>query len=231
MKEIKLLLVEDDIDYREVVKDSLELMGNYNVFAAKDGQEGYEGYKTFLPDIIVSDVDMPLMSGLEMVTKIREEDADIPILFASARYSARDLANGFKLEIDDYIKKPYLPGELELHIKSILRRVAKVKQINKEESLSFPLGSYLFDLKGHCLRRGEEALNLTVREAQILQLLYEEKGELVKRKDILMQFWGADDYYASRSLDVFISNLRKYLEQDDAVQIVTIRGEGLILSF
>ncbi|MDR0394211.1 MAG: winged helix-turn-helix domain-containing protein, partial [Tannerella sp.] len=100
-----------------------------------------------------------------------------------------------------------------------------------EEDKLYPLGSYLFDLKGHHLRREDKKTNLTPREAQILQLLYEDKGNVVKRKDILLQFWGTDDFFASRSLDVFINKLRKCLDDDKSVEIITIRGEGLKLAF
>jgi len=141
------------------------------------------------------------------------------------------LADGYKLEIDDYIKKPYLPAELELHIKAILRRVSKVERTDGADNEFYSLGTYLFNLKNHCLRREDEQFELTLRETQILQLLCENRREVVKRKNILQQFWGTDDFYTSRSLDVFVRKLRKYLEQDSSVQIVTIRGEGLKLMF
>jgi len=231
MDEIRLLLVEDDPAFSQIVKDSLELTGNYIVCVAKNGLEGYNAYKSFLPEIIVSDVEMPEMSGLEMVKQIRAENNNIPILLASARTNPRDLADGYKLEIDDYIKKPYLPAELELHIKAILRRVRKTEEISKEENGLYPLGSYLFNIKNYYLQRDTEQYELTVRETQILQVLCENKGGIVKRKDILQQFWGTDDFYTSRSLDVFVRKLRKYLEKDSAVQIITVRGEGLKLVF
>lgn len=227
MAEIKLLLVEDDNIFRQVTKESLELTGNYHVYDAKDGLDGYNAYKSYDPDIIVTDVDMPRMSGLDMIEKIRKEDAEIPVIIASGLTSGRDQADGFKLEIDNYIKKPYLPGELDHHIKAILRRIQKTKTYRLKEIKPFRLGEYSFDLKNHCLIFKNEKLELSPREAQILEVLYANKGEVVKRKKILEQFWGSDDYFPSRSLDVFISKLRKYLEKDSSVEIITIRGEGL----
>lgn len=229
MDEIRLLFVEDDAAFSQVVKDSLELTGDYIVYTAKNGLDGYTAYKSFAPEIIVSDVEMPEMSGLEMVKRIRAEDKDIPVLLASALVKPKDLADGYKLEVDDYIKKPYLPAELELHIKAILRRIRKTDQPDKEGAEHYLLGTYLFNIKHHFLQRGDKQLKLTIREAQILQILCENKNEVVKREEILQQFWDIRDFYASRSLDVFVSKLRKYLEEDTSVQIITVRGEGLKL--
>ena len=231
MDNIKLLLVEDNERFRQVTKDTLELTGKYEVFEAENGQEGYKAYKSFAPDVIVTDVDMPVMSGLEMIENIRKEDTDIPILISSGMTDAKYIGKGYYLGIDNYIKKPYLPAELDHCIQAIFRRINKTLKINKEENITYQLGSFLFDLKNHCLIREDNKVNLTTREAQILQLLYENKGNVVKRKDILGQFWGNDDFYSSRSLDVFITKLRKCLENDKSVEIVTVRSEGLKLTF
>ena len=231
MDSIKLLLVEDDNSFRQITKDSLEMTGKYDVFDAKNGLDGYDAYKSFAPDVIVTDIDMPVMSGLEMIAKIRKEDPDIPILITSGMTDPKNIGKGYALEIDNYIKKPYLPAELDHCIKVIFRRINRTIKINNEENKIYPLGLFSFDLKNHCLIREDEKTNLTTREAQILQLLYEDKGSVVKRKDILERFWGTDDYFNSRSLDVFVSKLRKCLEEDESVEIVTVRGEELRLSF
>ena len=231
MDDIKLLLVEDDDSFREVTKDTLELTGKYEVFEAVNGLEGYKAYKSFAPDIIVADIGMPVMSGLDMIKKIREEDADIPIIIASGMTDSKNIGKGYDLGIESFIKKPYLPGEIDCCIKAIFKRIARTERINKEENKLYPLGSYTFDLKNHCLIRDEKKENLTPREAQILQLLYEGKGNVVRRKDILEQFWGVDDFFTSRSLDVFVTNLRKTLDKDKSVEIITVRGEGLKLIF
>jgi DNA-binding response OmpR family regulator len=231
MDNIKILLVEDDNAFRQLTKDSLELTGNYDVCEARDGVEGYDAYKSFAPDIIITDVDMPKMTGHELIKKIKDNDPDTPILITSGLTTPKDLAEGFKLEIDDYIKKPFLPAELDLRITAIFRRIIRTRKINKEEGKLYTLGSYAFDLKNHCLIWENQKQNLTPREAQILQILCKNKGDIVKRKDILEQFWGTDDYFTSRSLDVFINKLRKFLENDNSVEIITIRGEGLKLVF
>ena len=231
MNNIKLLFAEDDNGFREIIKDSLDLIGNYEIFEAENGQEGYKAYKSFAPDIIVADIAMPVMTGLEMIKKIRKEDSDIPIIIASGAADPKNIAIGYELEIDSLIKKPYLPGELDYCIKAIFRRIEKTENLSKGEDQLFPLGDYMFDLKNHCLIYKNVKSNLTPREAQILQFLYENKGDVVKRKDILEQFWGVDDFYTSRSLDVFISKLRKSIEKDKSVQIETLRGEGLQLIF
>jgi DNA-binding response OmpR family regulator len=231
MHEIKILLVEDDPIFSQVVKNSLELMGDYDVCLAENGVEGYEAYKTFGPDLIISDVEMPKMSGFEMVKCIRDEDAIIPIIMASAKTEPKDLSKGFHLDIDDYVKKPYLPAELNLHIKAVLRRTAIQKNPNPDKSMLHPIGAYLFNPHTHLLKWREEEFELTARESHILEMLYKQKGEIVRREDILQRFWSKDDFYASRSLDVFVSRLRKYLGKDTSIQIQTIRGEGLCMIF
>ncbi len=231
MSESKILLVEDDPDFSQIVKDSLELTGNYDVLIAENAIIGYEAYKTFMPDLIVSDVEMPEMSGLEMVKKIREEDELTPIILASAKTDPKDIAKGFRMEIDNYIKKPYLPAELDLHIKAILRRVKKEKKFVGMNIAVYKIGSYFFDSERHILKWNHEETELTVRESQILKMLYQQKGNIIKREKILLQYWGMSDFYTSRSLDVFISKLRKYLRNDTSIQIQTIRGEGLMMIF
>jgi DNA-binding response OmpR family regulator len=231
MCEIKILLVEDDPACSQVVKDSLELMGGYDVCVAGNGVEGYEVYKTFRPDLIVSDVEMPEMSGLEMVKCIRKEDHTIPIILASAKTGPKDLVKGFQLEVDDYIKKPYLPPELNLHIKAVLRRTVIQKKPNPDRTALLPIGAYLLDTHTHLLKWGKEEIKLTTRESQILEMLYEHKGEVVKRENILQHFWAKDDFYASRSLDVFVNKLRKYLVKDTSIQIQTVWKEGFYITF
>ena len=229
MAEIRLLLVEDDPDFCQVVKDSLELTGDYEVFTAGDGVAGYDAYKAIRPDIIVSDIDMPKMSGHEMVERIKENDEITPIILASAYTDPRNMAKGYNLYIDEYLKKPFLPAELDLRIKAIIRRINRPRAERQKEDEVYLLGEYRFKPKTHVLSHGEEESVLTDRESQILQMLYEKRGDVLKRDDILQRFWSNNDFYASRSLDVFVAKLRKYLEKDPSVKIVTVRGEGLRL--
>ncbi len=232
MNKIKLLLVEDDESLAFIVKGSLELTGGYEVFVASDGRKGLEAYISFSPDVIVSDIEMPEMSGEEFVSQIRQKDKKIPVLFATAKTSPQDLIRGYQFEIDNYIRKPYLCEELDAHIRGVLKRVGESSPIEKAVAVNqdtYPLGLYLFHVKYRYLQLGDKHIKLSVREVEILWMLYEEKGKLVRRTDILDKFWGKADFYTSRSLDVFIRNLRTYLKEDSSIEIITERGEGLIL--
>lgn len=232
MNKIKLLLVEDDESLAFIVKGSLELTGGYEVFVASDGRKGLEAYISFSPDVIVSDIEMPEMSGEEFVSQIRQKDKKIPVLFATAKTSPQDLIRGYQFEIDNYIRKPYLCEELDAHIRGVLKRVGESRPIEKAVAVNqdtYPLGLYLFHVKHRYLQLGDKHIKLSVREVEILWMLYEEKGKLVRRTDILDKFWGKADFYTSRSLDVFIRNLRTYLKEDSSIEIITERGEGLIL--
>lgn len=237
MAGIRLLLVEDNLDWAQIVKAALELTGDYEVCMATNGLDGYEAYQTFAPDVIVADVEMPEMSGLDMIRKIRMHDEEVIVIIASARTDTKNLGDGFKMDIDNYLKKPFFANELDLHIKSLFRRIQKAKGATNLESTTYQesdiyhIGRYSFEPKMRSLRLGDKQFNLTVREAGILQMLCEHNGELIERREMLRKFWKADDFYASRSLDVFIRKLRKYLEKDPSVQIQTIRGEGLKLVF
>ena len=232
MNKIKLLLVEDDESLAFIVKGSLELTRGYEVFVASDGRKGLEAYISFSPDVIVSDIEMPEMSGEEFVSQIRQKDKKIPVLFATAKTSPQDLIRGYQFEIDNYIRKPYLCEELDAHIRGVLKRVGESSPIEKAVAVNqdtYPLGLYLFHVKYRYLQLGDKHIKLSVREVEILWMLYEEKGKLVRRTDILDKFWGKADFYTSRSLDVFIRNLRTYLKEDSSIEIITERGEGLIL--
>lgn len=230
MNKIKLLLVEDDESLAFIIKGSLELTGHYDVYTAVNGKEGVEAYGTFKPDVIVSDIEMPEMCGQELVSLIRQKDRQIPILLATARTSSQDVIQGYNLGADNYIKKPYLVEELDAQIQAILRRTLPIEQVTPDNSDIYPIGLYKLHLKHRYLQLNDKHTKLTEREVLILWMLYDQKGEIVKRDDILMQFWGGSNFYVSRSLDVFIRNLRKYLSDDPSIQIETIRGKGFKLS-
>ena len=226
MEKIKLLFVEDDSSFAFIVKGCLELTGDYEIHTASSGREGFERFNSTQLDIIVSDIEMEDMDGMEMVSLIRRKNQEIPILFATGRTSAQDVLKGYELNVDNFIKKPYLPDELNAHIKAILKRLQK--RSSSPASTEISIGKYLFDTHTHLLTKGEPR-KLTQREASILLKLYDRKGSIVKRDEILEEFWGRNDFFTSRSLDVFINSLRKYLSDDDSIEIQTIRGEGLML--
>ena len=230
MKQIKLLLVEDDESFAFIVKGSLELLGNYDVCLAQNGFDGLKAYASFQPDIIVSDIEMPEMTGWELVKKIRESNLRIPVIFASGRTNPRDVIDGYEIGVDNYIKKPYLVEELSAHVRAILKRVPDFE--NDEENKSngiIPIGQCLLHIETRTLQTKNKKYILTEMETKILMLLYERRGELVKREELLVEVWGEEGFFSSRSLDVFISKLRKYLEIDKSVKINTLRGEGLLL--
>lgn len=230
---IRLLLVEDDANLRYIVSSSLQdLVGGYEVFTAANGAEGLKAWEEHRPDIIISDIDMPVMDGFEMVERIRETDGDTPILFASALTSPKDVKRGFSLGVQNYVKKPFVPDELDAHIHAILQMKEGMK--SRTETDCYKLGRYTLDARRATLRddSGEApAKTLTLREAQVLQLLAENKNEVVRRQVILDRFWNTEgDYFASRSLDVFVARLRKLIAEDETIAIKTVKGVGLMLT-
>lgn len=228
---IRLLLVEDDVNLCYIVQAGLqEIIGGYEVIIAHNGKEGLEAWQNHRPDIIISDIDMPVMDGFEMVQRIRETDGDTPILFASALSSPKDVRKGYDLGVNNYVKKPFVPDELDAHLHAILKLKSGGKTRNENDLCTF--GDYTLHTKhGTLLHRVTNKQQvLTVKEAQILQVLAENKGEVVRRDAILSRFWNTeDDYFASRSLDVFITKLRKLFSSDDSIEIITKRGVGFML--
>lgn len=229
---IKLLLVEDDANLRYIVQSGLQdLIGGYEVVTAENGREGLKAWEKFRPDIIISDIDMPVMDGFEMVERIRELDGDTIVLFASALTSPKDVKKGYTLGANNYVKKPFVPDEIDAHIRAILKM--KQGEKSRSEACCYKFGSFTLDAQHATLRseHSDECKVLTVREAGILQLLVENKNNVVKREAILSRFWDTeDDYFASRSLDVFVSKLRKMLKTDQTIELKTLRGVGLQLA-
>ena len=210
---IKLLLVEDDANLCYIIRGGLEdMIGGYEVKTA-------------------TDIEMPVMDGYEMVRRIRETDGTTPILFTSGRVSPKDVVEGYELGVNNYIKKPFLAEELNAHITALIRLTKGIKA--RDTHTLYPIGKLFSFDAAHALlhHRNEPDKTLTEREARLLQLLCENKGEVVKREAILAQLWDTEeDYFASRSLDVFISRLRKLLAADETVQIKTVKGIGLMLT-
>lgn len=228
---IKLLLVEDDTNLRYVVQGGLEdIIGGYEVATAENGKEGLKMWEEFKPDIIISDIDMPVMDGWEMVKRIRETDADTPILFTSALTSPKDVRKGYEMGVNNYIKKPFIADELDAHIQAMLKM--KAGNRNRPENGCCQFGHYTLDAEHACLRdkRTEKTQVLTATETKILQILTENVNEVVRREAFLSRCWNTEeDYFASRSLDVFVSKLRKLFSDDPLIEIKTVRGIGLML--
>ena len=215
---IKLLLVEDDANLRYVIQGGLEdIIGGYEVRTAATGEEGLRVWEEFKPDIIISDIDMPGMDGFEMVKRIREIDRETPVLFASALTSPKDVRKGYEMGVNNYIKA-----------------ILKLKEgVGSRTETGFcRFGHYTLDTEHANLRDDRTGRHrvLTLMEAKILQILAQNKNEIIRREAILSRCWNTeDDYFASRSLDVFISKLRKLFEDDSDIEIKTIRCVGWVL--
>lgn len=228
---IRLLLVEDDTNLSYIIQGGLEdMIGGYEVTIAHNGKEGLETYRLVKPDIIVADIEMPVMNGYEMVRRIRETDSEIPILFSSARVSPKDVVKGYELGVNNYVKKPFLPEELDAHIRALLRMTQGSNE--KARTQIWTVGEYTLDPAQATLRHSSGShRQLTPRENGILELLFRKPEEVVRREIILDKFWNTeDDYFASRSLDVFVTKLRKLFAQDETVSIKTVKGIGLMLT-
>ena len=197
---------------------------------AANGKEGLAVWQETRPDVIISDIDMPVMNGFEMVERIRETDGDVIIIFTSALTSPNDVKAGYRLGINNYVKKPFVPEELDAHIQALMKMRGGAK--TQKETSHYKLGKFTLDAEHATLRNDDtnEAQTVTVREAQILQLLAENKNNVVRREAILSRFWNTeDDYFASRSLDVFVNKLRKLLAEEPKINLKTVRGVGLQL--
>ena len=230
---IKVLLVEDDKNLCFILRSSLEQMiGGYQVTVATNGREGLEALEREAFDVVVSDVEMPVMDGKEMTHAIRERHPNLAIILITGLTTARDVINGYQSGADFYIKKPFLPEELDAHIQAILRmkrenRPAPIAE--KETNVTYTIGQYRFVSSGNQLLFWDERQNLTPKEARILEMLCQRKGEVVNRDEILTAIWDTADFYSSRSLDVFITKLRKYLSKDPNITLKVLKGVGICL--
>lgn len=222
---IKILLAEDDINLGFVIRDNLEQHG-FAVDLCKDGESALQHFHDGTYHICIFDVMMPKMDGFTAATKIRETDAQIPILFLTAKSLKEDRIKGFMLGGDDYITKPFNIEELIYRINVFLKR--SNTPINQVES-TVQIGKYYFDYDNLVLKFEKTDKTLTQMEADLLLCLYKQKGEVIKRNEILKTIWGDDDYFNGRSLDVFISKLRKYLSLDKNIGISTYHGVGFKL--
>ena len=221
MDKIKVLLVEDEITLAMIIKETLE-EDLFEIITAVDGKEGLSKYTSEKPDIIVSDVMMPELDGFSMTKQIRKHDPTIPILFLSARSAANDVVEGFETGGNDYLKKPFGMAELIIRIKALLNKVKP--QTNTTDS--FQIGDYTFDsIKQTLSAYGEKQL-LSNRESEILKRLCIYQNQVLAMKDVLIDLWGDDSFFNTRSLHVFITKLRHKLSKDPSIQILNIRGIG-----
>jgi len=221
----KILLVEDDMSMGFVIQDSLKMAG-YEVHLCKDGKEGLSYFNQNRYDLCVLDVMLPKKDGISLARDIRKT-SDVPIIFLTAKSMTEDKVTGFKAGADDYITKPFGKEELLLRIQAILKRAGT--HTGDSTVSSFTIGSYLFDFGNFHLSTDGFEKTLTKKEAEILKLLTEQQGKVIERELLTNMIWGDDNYFVGRSLDVFISKLRKYLSLDGRVKITNIHGVGFML--
>ncbi|MBP3256822.1 MAG: response regulator transcription factor [Bacteroidales bacterium] len=219
----QVLLVEDELSLASIVRDALETQ-DFDVTIAADGAEGLRRYFEMHPDILVVDVMMPKMSGFDMVKAIRQSDTQTPILFLTAKTSVDDVVTGFNLGANDYLKKPFAIPELVVRMKALLGR----KTGPAKDNATFTLEDFQFNPETAHLwyRPTGESTILPRREADILQRLCQHQGEIVPTQNILLDLWGDDDFFNTRSLQVLITRLRRALSKDPHLRIINVRGTG-----
>lgn len=217
-----LLYVEDDASLSFVTRDNLEMNG-YTITCCNDGRQAMEVVQNQRFDLCILDVMLPEVDGFTIAKEIRKYDAEVPILFLSAKSLKEDRLEGLRIGGDDYLTKPFSIEELLLKVEIFLRRRHMVApQMPKLTKI----GRYQFDYTNLTLEENGQLRRLTQREADLLRYLMSNRGQVIRRSAILEQIWGEDDYFLGRSLDVFISRLRKYLQKDEAIRIENVHGIG-----
>ena len=220
----KLLLAEDDFDFAAILKQYLELH-QFEVIWAENGEIALDYFKNQTFDICVFDVMMPKMDGFSLAEKIITINPEIPFIFLTARKLKEDKIIGLKLGADDYIIKPFEVDELILRLQNILKRIEQKRSLHGNNIIE--IGSYIFDNERLTLNNRNHVQQLTEKEASLIEYLYLNHNQLLKRDEILMSVWKKDDYFSGRSMDVFISRLRKYFNSDPKIRIESVRNIGL----
>lgn len=228
MENIKpqILLCEDDTNLGMVLKNYLEL-NDYDVVLERDGRLGLAAFQREKFDLCLLDVMMPNMDGFALAEAIRDVDPDVPLFFLSAKTMKDDVIQGYKLGADDYITKPFDSDVLLMKIKAILKR--NEEQQKEAENKEFELASYHFNPRLRQLIHGSKTQTLSPKENELLKLLSEHLNDLLPREKALKKIWGSDTYFNGRSMDVYIAKLRKYLKDDEKIEIVNIHGNGFRL--
>jgi DNA-binding response OmpR family regulator len=219
---IKVLLAEDDLVLGYVIKDNLEI-GGYDVILCPDGDEALQQFQKQEFDICLLDVMMPAKDGFAVAKKIRLKSDVIPILFITSKALEEDKIKGFQSGADDYIVKPFNMQELILRMEVFLRRT---KKLRSEESVSYQVGRLRFSFTDLKIYVDEQTINLTQKEADLLLFLCKHPNKILKREEVLLNVWGKDDYFLGRSMDVFITKLRKHFKADASIVLETIHGIG-----
>ncbi len=231
-QDARILLVEDDTNFGDVLRSYLE-MHDYEVTLATDGEAGLKAFKPGEFDICIFDVMMPRKDGFTLAKEVRERDEQVPIIFLTAKNLKEDILQGFRAGADDYITKPFVSEELLLRLQAILKRSAP--QADPEDGQrEFQVGRFYYDsvLRELRLDKGtdrEELQKLSPKEAELLRLFAIRKNDVLTRKEALTKIWGEDNYFTARSMDVFVTKLRKYIKADEKLEIANIHGNGFRL--
>ena len=226
-EKIKLLLTEDDPNLGSLLKDYLDAKG-FQTALATNGKEGYSLFSKEKYDLCILDVMMPVMDGFTLAKEIRKSDKNIPIVFLTAKSMKEDTIEGFQAGADDYITKPFSMEELLLRLQAILRRT-KGQNGTKPDKTNFTIGNYKFEHLRQILSINGKEQKLTTREADLLKMLSMHENEVLDRNFALKTLWNDDSYFNARSMDVYITKLRKYLKEDSRVEILNIHGKGFRL--
>lgn len=226
MERNKILLAEDDPNLGKLLSEFLNAKG-YETTLARDGEEALQTYATGRYHLVILDVMMPLRDGFSVAKEIRKKDLTVPMIFLTARSMKEDTLEGFRSGGDDYLTKPFSMEELLMRMQAILRRT-RGDEIKKDE-ITFKIGSFEFDSLRETLLINTKVQKLTSKEAALLKLLCQHKNETLERSAALKEVWGDDSYFNSRSMDVYITKLRKYLKEDPAVEIANVHGRGFRL--
>jgi len=221
-EKLNILLCEDDENLGMLLREYLQAKG-YNAELCPDGEAGYKAFIKNKYDICVFDVMMPKKDGFTLAKEVRAVNSDVPIMFLTAKNLKDDIFEGFKIGADDYITKPFSMEELTLRMEAILRRVHGKKNRDVTE---YKIGQFNFDAKKQILSIGDKSTKLTTKESELLNLLCAHQNEILQRDFALKSIWVDDNYFNARSMDVYITKLRKHLKDDPSVEIINIHGKG-----
>ncbi|PKQ61017.1 DNA-binding response regulator [Labilibaculum filiforme] len=223
MEQVKILLAEDDANLGLLLKEYLVAKG-YNTTLCEDGDKAYDEFLKNPYDLCIFDIMMPHRDGFTLAKDIRLINSEIPIIFLTAKSMKEDVLEGFKLGADDYMTKPFSMEELLVRIEAVLRRTSGVKSESTLEE--FKLGRFLFDSKKQFLQDGDTTIKLTTKESELLKLLCNNVNKVLERNLALRTIWSDDNYFNARSMDVYITKLRKHLKPEPGIEIINVHGRG-----
>ena len=224
-KELKILLIEDDENLGSITNDYLIAKG-FDCKWEKNGEVGYQSFVKNSFDIVIMDVMMPIKDGFSTAQDIRGIDKNTPIIFLTAKSMKEDTLKGFEIGADDYITKPFNMEELIARINAIIKRTKTDENTHFDD---LDIGKFKFNPKMQLLKIGNETFKLTTKETDLLLLLHKNKNDVLERNHALKAVWGDDNYFNGRSMDVYIAKLRKYLKEDESIQIINVHGRGFKL--